>query len=322
MNNRMALHILTVVCLLALAACGGQTLPAPTPSPEPTNTPLPTATSTPQPTFTPAPTAQPTLTLGERQRVDAGGYSFQVPSNFETQIRATQATISNKDATILISMVVAPRKDDAQTVETVLAGFLANVTKDVKDLEAGEPYLATVGDFDGLAANVTGTLFGAKNSGRVTVVDIGQPGFFIAFAFVVNGADGKRWESEGSQVFNAILNSIQFFTPVSSSTNGSCPIASDPSYGYTKDNPIKVGGGDFDGPPRERAYLDNLAGPKGEKISYERTGSIGFGDTILDAFVITGLSKKITLYIDEYSYTEPQAPVGFTCLSAFPLAEP
>jgi hypothetical protein len=65
-----------------------------------------------------------------------------------------------------------------------------------------------------------------------------------------------------------------------------------------------------------------LAGPKGEKISYERTGSIGFGDTILDAFVITGLGKKITLYIDEYSYTEPQAPVGFTCLSAFPLAEP
>ena len=106
------------------------------------------------------------------------------------------------------------------------------------------------------------------------------------------------------------------------STTGICVISTDDTYGYTQENPIKVGGDDFGGPPRERAFLDNLLGPNGEKISYERIGSMDFGDTILDAFDITGLGKKVTLYIDEYSYTEPQAPVGFTCLSAFPLTAP
>lgn len=114
-------------------------------------------------------------------------------------------------------------------------------------------------------------------------------------------------------------------TPTLSASNnstGECVISIDHTYGYTQENPIKVGGGDFDGPPRERAFLDNLLGPNGERVSYERTGSFSFEDTILDIFDITGLSKQVTLYVDEYSYSEPQAPVGFTCLSVFPLSQP
>jgi hypothetical protein len=131
----------------------------------------------------------------------------------------------------------------------------------------------------------------------------------------------KRWENEGSIVFTALIDSVTFSTS-SNSSSGTCAISTDSTYGYTKENPIKVGGGAFDGPPRERAYLDNLLGPKGEMITYERTGSIPFGDTILDIYEIKGLTKTITLYIDEYDYTEPQAPVGFTCVSAFPLSKP
>jgi len=51
-------------------------------------------------------------------------------------------------------------------------------------------------------------------------------------------------------------------------------------------------------------------------------GSFSFGNTILDAFEITVAGKKVTIYIDEYAYTEPQAPVGFTCVGAFPLSKP
>ncbi len=111
---------------------------------------------------------------------------------------------------------------------------------------------------------------------------------------------------------------------ISEQTNsiGACIISTDDTYGYTQENPIKVGGDAFDGPPRERAFLDNLLGPNGETISYERTGSLAFGNTILDAFEITGLNKEVILYIDEYAFTEPHAPVGFTCLSAFPLTAP
>ncbi|MGC1378142.1 MAG: hypothetical protein WA821_18070 [Anaerolineales bacterium] len=110
-------------------------------------------------------------------------------------------------------------------------------------------------------------------------------------------------------------------TQANAQPTGAC-VSTDKTYGYTQENPIKVGGDDFGGPPRERAYLDNLAGPHGEPISYNRTGSLDSGDTILDAYEISGLSKPVTLYIDEYSFTEPQAPVGFTCLGAFSLTAP
>ncbi len=105
-------------------------------------------------------------------------------------------------------------------------------------------------------------------------------------------------------------------TPADTQTAGAC-VSTDKTYGYTQENPIKVGGDFLDGPVRERAYLDNLAGPNGETITYARIGSIIFGETILDAFVITGLGAEVTLYIDEYVYAELQAPVGFTCLGAF-----
>ena len=96
----------------------------------------------------------------------------------------------------------------------------------------------------------------------------------------------------------------------------------DATCGYTQANPIKVGGGAFGGPPRERAYLDVLRGPNGQPIAYRRLGSIQSGSMILDVFEVTGLEKTVTLYVDEDSYTVPQAPVGFICASPFTLAAP
>jgi hypothetical protein len=317
MMKRVSLHVISLFCILVLVACGSQSTAVPTLLPQPTgtNTSQPTVTDTPVPTHTSTPAA---LILGERQSVETGGYSLKTPSDFKTEIRVTQTTTNSLDNTIMLSMAISPRESEAQTLEAVLTAFLAKVEKGIPDLNAQGPQPAIVGGLDGLSVNVTGTFLGRTNTGQITIVDTGPAGFFIAFAFVADGADGKRWESEGSRVASAVLNSIEFFEPLA----GTCVISSDPSYGYTKENPIRVSGDAFGGPARERAYLDNLAGPKGEKISYERSGSQESGDTILDAFVITGLSKPVTLYMDEYSYSEPQAPVGFTCLGAFSLTKP
>ena len=46
----------------------------------------------------------------------------------------------------------------------------------------------------------------------------------------------------------------------------------DKTYGYTEDNPIKVGGG-MEGPLNEQRFLNALAGPNGEKVTYKRQGS-------------------------------------------------
>ena len=94
--------------------------------------------------------------------------------------------------------------------------------------------------------------------------------------------------------------------------------------GFTglKVDPIKVGGGDFTGPSRERAYLDHLRGPHNGQLSYDRQGSKESGGTILDIYVIKGSGVNAILYVDEYNYSEPRAPVGFTCTGAFPLSAP
>lgn len=98
---------------------------------------------------------------------------------------------------------------------------------------------------------------------------------------------------------------------------GTCPISTDETYGYTIENPIKVGGDFFSGVQRERAFLDNLLGPNGEPLTYVREGSMMGNDTILDAYRISGLDSPVVLYVDMYTFEELSAPVGFACAGPF-----
>jgi hypothetical protein len=100
----------------------------------------------------------------------------------------------------------------------------------------------------------------------------------------------------------------------------SMPLSTDSHYGYTVENPIKVG-------PRTAArvhilYLNSLRGPNGEPIEYERLGSCckfetknsAFGAGLLDMYRITfdGTSKELVLYVNMYDPGPPQLPMGFT----------
>lgn len=95
------------------------------------------------------------------------------------------------------------------------------------------------------------------------------------------------------------------------------------TYGYSEKNPIKVGGVEDNlGPAMERKFLNQLAGPNGEEISFTRTESCCSFDTprgfmgagLLDKYEITydGQTSPVTLYINMYDYEEPMIPVGFT----------
>lgn len=95
----------------------------------------------------------------------------------------------------------------------------------------------------------------------------------------------------------------------------------DKTYGYTEKNPIKVGGFS-DGPKNERRFLNALAGPNGETISYYRVGSCcefktkngPFGGGMLDIYSVTyaGAPQEIRLYINMYDADILKVPVGFT----------
>ena len=96
-----------------------------------------------------------------------------------------------------------------------------------------------------------------------------------------------------------------------------CATSMDERYGTAMTTPVQVGGGAMYGPARERRYLDALRGPEGQVVRYRRAGSLPApdGDTILDAYETTydGLEKPITIYVDEYHFTDPVAPRGLTC---------
>jgi len=98
-------------------------------------------------------------------------------------------------------------------------------------------------------------------------------------------------------------------------------VSTDNTYGYTEGNPIKVGGTES-GPANERKYLNTLAGPNGEEISYVRVGSCCpfntpnglMGGGLLDRYEIkwSGQTAPVYLYLNMYDKEELKAPVGFT----------
>lgn len=102
-------------------------------------------------------------------------------------------------------------------------------------------------------------------------------------------------------------------------------ISDDPTYGYSEKNPIQVGGVDKQsGPLNERRFLNALAGPNGEEVTYSRSGSccpikskndpLGFGQVMLDNYLVTwkGSNDTISIYINMYDYGTLKAPKGFT----------
>lgn len=110
-------------------------------------------------------------------------------------------------------------------------------------------------------------------------------------------------------------------TPEFVANGAGCPYSSDPTYGYTVDNPIRVGGGPFGGGPgRERAVLAAFQGPAAEPLTYERTGSLPVGDTILDVYTVsyTGAPAALVLYFDIYALGPILTPVGLGCSGGLP----
>ncbi|MES2778207.1 MAG: 2-dehydro-3-deoxyphosphooctonate aldolase [Bacteroidota bacterium] len=100
-------------------------------------------------------------------------------------------------------------------------------------------------------------------------------------------------------------------------------ISTDETYGLNSKNPVEVGGNSSSsGPSNERRYLNMLAGPNGEKISYYRAGSCcpvksekGFlGYAMLDNYRVTwsGTTDTVSIYINMYDKGVLKAPVGFT----------
>ncbi|HEX8393103.1 MAG TPA: hypothetical protein VF665_12235 [Longimicrobium sp.] len=95
-------------------------------------------------------------------------------------------------------------------------------------------------------------------------------------------------------------------------------------FGFGRGNPVRVGGAAENGAANQRAYLDRLRAPGGQRLRYRRLGSCchfpsrysSQGTGALDAYEVTyeGQEAPQVIYID--LYTPPpatqRAPEGFT----------
>lgn len=341
---RPYLFILTLFIALGLAGCNGQSTetaavveptstatpmpptatvtatitatPPPTDTPPPTSTATPTATATAQPTITPTPTPELRLSLDEVYNVPAAGFSFIPPPLYRVDIQGRQVALFDPTGNIIISLMGIPDYTEETDHEAIIDEFLDDVAQagNGEFKQTGSQPI-TIDEREGLLVDVTGTLFNAPVAGQAVAVFYPDEVFFFGLAIANLSQDTQQWDNEGRAAFETILAHVHFLTDLDQLV---CPIATDDTYGYTAENPIRVGGGAFGGPSRGRAYLDNLLGPNGEALTYQRIGSEPIEDTILDIYQISGLAQPVQLYLDSYNSELLQAPVGFTCASFFP----
>lgn len=307
----MTKKIASILVLCLQLACGVLS------TPEPTATPQPTSTSTPVPTATHTSTPTPEIDFGDMAFLAVvEGFTISIPFPYVHEVDDNIIVITNEERSLFISFT--SKAYDLSPLEDVIDEYLASLENKGGRFEKSSAEDIVVDGFIGVAIDIKGQI-GERRPivGRAIAVSPNADLvlFGLATTDITNGEG--QWEAEHQGVFEKFVESIKFVD-----SNSACIISTDETYGYTESNPIKIGGDFISGPSRERAYLENLLGPNGESLSYERQGSTAGVDVILDAYRVTGSGVNEVLYIDMYNFEEPQAPVGFTCKGAFPLSTP
>lgn len=275
------------------------------PTPQPTPTPVPTSTAT------PAPKALP---------VEADGFSLSVPPELDFDLQGKMVGVFDQEGKLIISFIRTDYDGSSNSLQDVIDMFLDELSGSGGEFEQGESSPINIGGAEGISVALTGILFDAPIEGTAVAVNPRLNSVFFGLGVSNLAEDKDLWKTTGSTFFQSLIDSVEFIDVQTSM--GTCTVSDDKTYGFTEQNPIRVGGDWLEGPAREEAYLDNLLGPNGETLKYEREGSFSSGDTILDRYHVTGPGIEVVLYLDENSYTPPLAPVGFTCVGEFPLSAP
>jgi len=99
-----------------------------------------------------------------------------------------------------------------------------------------------------------------------------------------------------------------------------CSVSDDTAYGLTSAKPIQIGGGPTVADSRMAKFIGALHGPNGETLRIVGRGSLiapaGYMDepVILDDYQIAVGDRKLSLFVEDYHYGIPKAPMGLTCV--------
>ena len=334
MKKKIVYLIKAILIMSTFSACSFSE-PEPTPTPTepapptstPTNTPTSTPTSTPTatptntPTNTPSPTPEPTIALRERKEVPNGEFSFVPIKDFQTTIMLNYAVLSNEELT-LEYLFMGGQTDMSQTHLQYAQLFLQSINNESEDaLEIIETTDINVSSYEGKSFMLSLTSNPQETIGELVIVFIDYDSLLVGLAVSDSSASSELWSTDGEMYFNLLINSIEVIDnqPISYSP---CPESLDETYGYSKENPIKVGGGAMIGPSRARMFFDSLVSYGYNDVSYERLHSEDYQGTILDYYEVSYYGFSGNLYVDEYSFEKLYAPSNFTCWRAFPHDAP
>ena len=111
----------------------------------------------------------------------------------------------------------------------------------------------------------------------------------------------------GEQVAGLKIPGFSASSPVAGTRP--CPVASDATYGFSVENPIKVV------ESRESQYLSTLRGPSGQSLRASRIGSVMSGGKSLHIYdlMYEGIEKSRAIYVDVSQPESLKAPTGFSC---------
>jgi hypothetical protein len=337
---RLPARVLGVSLLVALCGCsiGPYTLvkvtptatvvaatPTVEPSPTAPVTPVPTATPTPEPTPTSAPAweeeaeSEGLVLLGDIIRIPELGYAYQYPVEMQYYVQWPVALIYGKEMGLLLML-----GGDAEQQPYEATDFPEQVETFAEkggEISFSPPVTVTISGIEGPSVDLMASEAGTKVRGRLISIDRGADGRFFLLAVSRDADDEDDWENGVLPILDAVAESIVFWKPGAGADT--CPASTDPTYGVTQERPVRIGGGQFGGRARARAYLEALRGTQGQISSYRHVGPVQTGGSSLEEYELSTLgAAPISIYIDAYSYSQPQVPAGLRCAYPFPLSEP
>lgn len=288
--------------------------------------PAPMDTPTTQPSPTPDPDSL--IQMGKEVQVPASGFAFTPVTIWDqsglpllVHISPERVTLNNEGSTLFFSLINDSDPEVAD-LQGCLQASLDRMAEDVQNFSAGDVQPLDLPTGKAVTSAVSGNVLGIQSAGQLLVLKPGESCFTLfGLATTVNAE--QLWQNIGQKIFERLSQSLRF---LEESEITLCEIASDPSYGFSPENPIRVGNSNlYDGRIRQENYLLTLRGPSGEEIFFTRL-TAEFNETggIVDPYRIeyANIPDPVTLYFDMYNFEIPMAPVGFTCEAAFPISAP
>ncbi len=322
---RVFLSMLIIVLLMA--ACSTVTSPLPRTD---TDTFLPPTGPTQEPTTPPTPSPSSYIQQSAPKTIPAG-FQFNPVTTWDASGESliltsdtSHASLGNQAGTLFFDLSFEPLTE-ANDTQTCIDHFTSRMNQDFTNLVILASQPRTLSGQPALATQFSGTLLNQPVTGQLTTLFHRQYCFNL-LSLALGESSSRLWADYGQSIDQTLAASVSWVDASAEPSQHACQISTDPTYGTTPDNPIRIGQTTLsDALQREELYLLTLRGPGNEEIIFERLApGYNQAEQIVDIYLIkyNSAQEPFKVYFDSATYQQPLALAGFTCEAAFPIQAP